>query len=477
MDGVLDGLEKARAGGVSPRFLILDDGWQDTDGRMLQGVDAHPEKFPNGLAELIQRAKDEYGIKLFGIWHALEGYWYGVDPDSPAMRDYRYFDVTQTAHNRPQDEPARRVLIHPDDSARFYHDYYRTLRAAGVDFVKVDNQGSLDHFLNEDTTPPTPTMRRYQEAFQSAAAHHFRGETLHCLSQTGDVLFHLDSGNVMRNSEDYYPRRPETQGLHVFANALNNVFMRSFCLPDWDMFQTSRPEAAFHAAARAISGGPIYISDKPGEQDFELLRKMITSDGRALRCPQPARPTQDCLFVDAYTEPHLFKIQNRNASIGVLGLFNCHWDADGGQPVSGQYKAGDVRDLDGDRFACYHHQSGKCIVTAADEPHDITLSPLGWELVTVAPILRGIALFGLTDKLNGSAEILRQAWVTLDKLEIELREGGVFALYLERTPVSVQAGGNLVEIQREENGFARILLPDEFGVTLTLEWDSSLPGT
>lgn len=468
--GVLDGLEKARAGGVAPRFLILDDGWQDTDGKMLQGFEAHPEKIPDGLADLIHRAKTEYGIALFGIWHAFEGYWYGVDPESPVGRNYRHFDITQAAHNCPKDEPARRTLIIPDDIARFYQDYYRSLRAAGVDFVKVDNQASLDHFLNETTTAPTATMQRYQEAFQSAAAHYFLGETLHCLSQVGDVLFSLDSGNVMRNSEDYFPDRPETQGQHVFRNALNNVFMQSFCIPDWDMFQSCQPAAPFHAAARAICGGPVYISDKPGEQNFELLRKLITRDRHALRCPQPALPTRDCLFVDAYAEPHLFKIQNRNHATGVLGLFNCHWDDEGGQSVAGSYAANDVDGLQGERFALYHHSSGEMRVATPSESFDISLPPLGWELVTVAPIERGVAVFGLADKFNSSAAITAQHWTGPNRLEITLIEGGPLALYLEREPVSCSVGKTEIALTRSQNGLSQVTLPGLNQPTLVIDF-------
>ncbi|CAN0546389.1 unnamed protein product, partial [Ectocarpus sp. 8 AP-2014] len=34
---------------------------------------------------------------------------------------------------------------------------------------------------------------------------------------------------------------------------------------DWDMFQTNIGDASWmHAASRAVSGGPVYISDRPG---------------------------------------------------------------------------------------------------------------------------------------------------------------------------------------------------------------------
>ncbi len=49
-------------------------------------------------------------------------------------------------------------------------------------------------------------------------------------------------------------------------------------LPDWDMFQTAGGEAGawggFHAAARCVSGGPVYITDIPGSHDLDLIGQM-----------------------------------------------------------------------------------------------------------------------------------------------------------------------------------------------------------
>ena len=42
----------------------------------------------------------------------------------------------------------------------------------------------------------------------------------------------------------------------------------------------------------------MYVSDKPAEHDFELLRRLVLPDGSVLRASQPARPTRDCLFRD-----------------------------------------------------------------------------------------------------------------------------------------------------------------------------------
>jgi raffinose synthase len=50
--------------------------------------------------------------------------------------------------------------------------------------------------------------------------------------------------------------------------------------------------------ARAVSGGAVYVSDKPGQHDFTLLRRLVLPDGAVLRALLPGRPTRDCLFAD-----------------------------------------------------------------------------------------------------------------------------------------------------------------------------------
>jgi raffinose synthase len=44
--------------------------------------------------------------------------------------------------------------------------------------------------------------------------------------------------------------------IHIVAVAYNSVFLGEVMLPD------------YHGCARAISSGPIYVSDAPGKHDF-----------------------------------------------------------------------------------------------------------------------------------------------------------------------------------------------------------------
>ncbi|KAM7483169.1 hypothetical protein LguiB_007752 [Lonicera macranthoides] len=72
----------------------------------------------------------------------------------------------------------------------------------------------------------------------------------------------------------------------------------NFIHPNWDMFQSTHPCAGFHAASRAISGGPIYISNLVGKHNFHLLKSLKLPDGSILRCQHYVLLPRDCLFED-----------------------------------------------------------------------------------------------------------------------------------------------------------------------------------
>ncbi|CAI7879641.1 unnamed protein product, partial [Closterium sp. NIES-54] len=97
--------------------------------------------------------------------------------------------------------------------------------------------------------------------------------------------------------------------------------------------QSLHPAAEFHAAARAVGGCAVYVSDKPGQHDFSVLRKLVLPDGSVLRAKLPGRPTRDCLFADpARDHTSMLKIWTMNACSGMVGAFNCQgagWCRDG----------------------------------------------------------------------------------------------------------------------------------------------------
>lgn len=458
---VRDGLERFRAGGVTPRFLILDDGWQSVarraTGEMRLTSFAANEKFPTGLMPLVKAAKADFGVRTFLVWHAVVGYWGGVDEH--ALPGYGVVDQTRQhcegvlSHepNCNQDWWGNVLgLVPADHIARFYDDYHRSLRAQGVDGVKVDSQAVLEAVSMRQGGRIALT-RAYRSGLEASVARHFDGNLINCMSNAQETWYFSPASTLLRTSIDFFPTRPELHGAHLYANAQVGLWFGEFMQPDWDMFQSGHAWGAYHAAARALSGGPVYASDKPGVHDFELLKKLVCADGSVLRCESPGLPTLDVLCRDPTREDVLMKIWNRNGVAGFVGAFNARVASSeaAGPLLSGTLGPLDVPALEGQRFACYFQQSGELLEAAREQRFAVSLGERGFELCSIVPIERGFAAVGLADKFNSRGAVIRSHWVNDATHEIELRDGGVFLAFAERAPRGIEADGREVPFEYE----------------------------
>lgn len=148
----------------------------------------------------------------------------------------------------------------------------------------------------------------YYKALSDSVRKHFKGNgVIASMEHCNDFMFlGTEAISLGRVGDDFWCTDPSgdpngtfwLQGCHMVHCAYNSLWMGNFIQPDWDMFQSTHPCAAFHAASRAISGGPIYVSDSVGQHDFNLLKSLVLPDGTILRCEYFALPTRDCLFED-----------------------------------------------------------------------------------------------------------------------------------------------------------------------------------
>ena len=138
----------------------------------------------------------------------------------------------------------------------------------------------------------------------------------------------LDKPRMMvRNSDDFFPGIPTSHPWHIFVNAHNSLLTCHLnILPDWDMFQTSHPYSGFHAAGRCVSGGPIYITDEPGQHNISLINEMTASTIKGktiiLRPPTIGKTVE---IYTAYEEERLLKVgtfTGGKGGTGILALFN-----------------------------------------------------------------------------------------------------------------------------------------------------------
>lgn len=437
------GLESWREAGLVPPLLLLDDGWQQTHEDKLSSFAANSTTFPAGLAELTRTAREDYGVRCVAAWVALTGYWCGIDPASGLGARYR-LSHHRVAGALPWEPTTERdvSIVHPSDAHRFFDDWFEALRRQGVQAVKVDNQAALWQLAG----PPLEranACRATQRAVQAAAALCFGGNQLSCMGQSIDAGGQALGPQLVRNSEDYHPERKDGQQRHVLENAYNALWTSAFGLPDWDMFQSHGEAAGFHAAARAICGGPIYLSDRPGEQDMVVVRSLCTSDGKTLRCDDAARPTADCLFEDCGRERKLLKLANRARGLGVLGLFHCREgvDAQDRDSIEDRFRVSDLPGLDGRLFAVYLRNRGELRLLDRRHVWRLELPWRGFEIATLAPVESDVAALGLLDKLVGAAALQSYGWRDAHTYVTELADGGQVGFYCGRAPVAITVGG------------------------------------
>jgi len=173
------------------------------------------------------------------------------------------------------------TVVAEEDVMNFYNDFYTFLWRCGITGVKTDAQFMSDLW----TSAPVrrSLINKYLDAWAIQSMRHFSSRAISCMSQTPDILFHSQLPKnrppfLVRNSDDFFPDVVASHPWHVFVNAYNSLFTRFLnVLPDWDMFQTVHDYSAFHAAARCVSGGPIYITDAPGEHDLNLIGQMTAT--------------------------------------------------------------------------------------------------------------------------------------------------------------------------------------------------------
>jgi len=464
---VLMGLDSFAEKNIPLGYMILDDGSWDAYYDYLNEIRVKPEKFPMGLKNLIALAKEKYGLKRFGMWHCFEGYWGGLMNNGELAKRYSF--IPNEANIRPWEEVEKvqpLYLVDPNEIGKFYEEFHSYMANQGVDMVKIDGQSAMDLFT-KGILGMADTMQTYQKAMQASAKKYFNGNVIHCMSNSVDVAYNMEKTNCWRNSYDYAPSNMKMQKEHLYINAMNAMWSSTFSVPDWDMFQTHSAGAELHAAARAISGGPVYICDYPGKQNTAILHRLITSNGTILCCDNPALPTEDCLFTDFTLAKKPLKLFNKNGNIGVLGFFHCCLE-----PVSveGSFCPTDVFGLEGDFFAAYFFNKGIVTTLTRNEFYNISLAEGEFELVTLSSIQNGVAVFGLTEKYNSSAAVIK---VISSKSEtsVTLSDGGRITLYSEHRPTQILCNGSRITFTyNPENGLLQITANTKGTTQITIKF-------
>ena len=455
---------------VPVHYAILDDMWADIPDfatipeehtfrelvnimhqSRIRTFDGDPIRFPKGMKAAIDDLRAA-GIPTVGLWYPTTGYWKGYYEDSDLVREHpECFMVANSGKWHKEGE--RIVMVKPEEkSADGYFDAVaERAKSWGVDFVKVDNQGYHKHY--RDLYPIGQRARAIHRAIDRSADKHFGGAIINCMGMASECMFNRPTSAVSRCSDDFMPESREWFAKYILQCAYNGLLQGQYYINDWDMFWTDDEQAAKNSLCRAISGGPIYVSDKIGRTRPEVLRPLTLSDGRILRPDHSAMPTADCVTSDPRTSHRPLKIFNRVGEAGIVALFNVDENA---EAVRGTLSVVDARLADGD-YVYYEYFTGACGILRGKEAIDVTLSDRDtFRLYTLVPLQKnGVTLLGRCDKYVGIKAIESVVGNT-----VTFREGGKIGFYSE-TPVAVRSERRVLEVVREGNFSYVVADPEE----------------
>lgn len=425
-------MEELKEKGIPLGWVLIDDGWSEADyecGRLI-GLDADTAKFPEGLSGIVDTIKNRYGVPSVGVWHAMMGYWKGFCKDTAL-----FHQLSDSLECKNETDivlkPERRVV------SEFYRRWYKHLAAdCGIDFVKADGQGSASIYYKGDRGYGE-ACDIYSEALEEHAASYFNGNLINCMGMTPQNMWHRRTSALSRSSDDFVPQVQYSFREHALQNSFNSLLQGQFLWGDWDMFWSSHEEAKQSAMLRAVSGGPVYISDPLETTDRTYIAPLVMADATIARCTETGLPTLDCLFCNPIEEKYILKVFNSWKDTYLLALFNLY---KGGKKLEGSVACSDVPAWRSGRYLCYLHSRQSVCVLDPENSIELALDEGDSECVFLLPLNGHGRFIGLLDHyLCGYAVLSEQAETR--RLYGRLSQGGRIAFYVPGKVERVLADG------------------------------------
>ena len=435
MDAVVDKVKELKEKEVPVQWVLIDDGWSDSEGQMLKSFEADPVKFPGGIKETVSMLKEAYKMKYVGVWQAIKGYWNGILPGSQAEKENAAFLATY---------PNGEITVKPQADAvfGFWNQWHAFLKNAGVDFIKVDSQSSFS-IMTQGTVSYGEAAKAVHTGLEASADLHFNGNLINCMGMAPEDIWNRQSAALSRNSDDYTPMVPGSFMEHALQNAYDSVYHGCFYWGDWDMVWSKHEDVEQSILLRVISGGPLYISDGLGKTDPEKLWPVIFNDGTIIRCQDVGRPTLDCLTAGNVMKEKPLKIYNKYGDHIYVAAF---LDRSSLKAVKDEILLKDLPGTEnGKEWYVYDHKK-----KAVDKYDGFTceIKPGEANLYQLIPATGKFTMVGLINKYisNGVAEEKR---VGDDICLWEMKADGDFRFIAEEDGVKVTSSTGKVNLIRE----------------------------
>lgn len=430
-------LEKSE---VPIRYMIVDDGHFDTRTLKPNG------KFPNGYKTLAG-LRNEKGIKWLGMWHGVLGDAQAVPKNSPPDIKNHMMNV-HAGRAIPKANP---------ESIRAFMEYLTAYsKRDDVDFLKVDFCGTVLPFAagsknglpayfpkdNRNSIPnPTEYTVMYSRIYQEHVGKDFNG-LLNCNWHIPHFIFNSGDNNVGRCGPDYKMNVSRAREC-VYHSFSAMPWLGQIAWGDHDMFHsTDKLAARMMAISKAVSGGPVYLSDHPDHVIPKVVWPLCYQDGRLLGTLAPGAPVSDDVFFNM-NDQRIFRtfapLANKSVAIACYNLQGNGKNASPKletsitprfyqeassmiQPYTGLWS------MPKDGLLVYDHQT-QTAQKLTKSGLAVSISGFGEKLYQLSPIVNGWSVVGRTDK-HLSAAAVKVGKVTNTSLSLRLLEQGPFAIWL-----------------------------------------------
>lgn len=295
---ILNDIDAIEASGIPVRYILIDDGHIANEKRRLTSLTPDKQRFPNGWTRIMNRKQDDK-IKWMGLWYSLSGYWMGISADNDFPKE-----IQQTLY------PCNDCLlpgISTDNIETFYEYYIHTMKKNGFDFLKIDNQSfTLPLYMGN-----SQAVRQAKDCNLALERqiHNAQMGLMNCMAQNVINTDHTLHSAVTRVSIDYKKYDENMAKSHLFQSYTNTLLLGQTVWPDHDMFHSSDTVCgSLMARSKAISGGPVYLSDSPDEFISENILPLVDEHGKIFRPSAPAIPTPESILTNPLQSGESYRV-------------------------------------------------------------------------------------------------------------------------------------------------------------------------
>lgn len=426
------------------RWMLVDAGFQNTSNQFqLRSFLPDKKKFPQGWEPLLKQRNSSRPDKIrwMGLWHCFYGDTGGIDVNNDLGMNSRFIRKNNTYF------PGKSMK----DTRDFYRDFMNSVRnrkGEGFDFIKVDYQTEYLKKVAGTGNPSRQSVWCSRSLNRAVDASGLLG-MINCMAQGTLHIFNTGTSPVTRCSIDYSLNNLNASRSHLFQSYTNTLLLGQTVWPDHDMFHSSDPVCGdVMALSKALSGAPVYLSDKPEDFQPDRIWPLINKKGKILRPLAPATALPESCFIHPLESDSLYGViaplNNKCAAVVYYNL-NTEPSTRSGKLLPSVYKwapsmiqgkkATSSWDIPEEGLVAYDWRNRKG-VKLPDKGISLSLPNLRGGVMQdifylLAPIEKGWAVLGNPDKYLSPSCIEEGIVRTDEKIIFTLKDSACVLIYRE----------------------------------------------